>query len=75
MWTETIVAQSKSYLGGFVVGLRKTTKDITEDIRPERETGMLGYPPERGDRLCVNCIRSEAEGHCVHCLTHSSWSK
>lgn len=66
------MAQSKPYLGSFVVGLRKTTKYITGDIRPERETGMLDYPPERGDRRCVNRIRSEAEGHCVYCLTHSS---
>ena len=54
-----------------MVGLRKTTKYITEDVRPERETGMLGYPPERGDRRSVNCITSEAEGHssCVEVTT------
>jgi hypothetical protein len=37
MWTEAVVAQSKPFLGVFVMGLWKTTKDITEDIRPERE--------------------------------------
>jgi hypothetical protein len=59
MWTQAVVAQSKPYLDGFVVGLRKTTIDIIEDIRSERETGMLNYSPKRGDRRCVNCIRSE----------------
>jgi len=70
MWTEAVVAQSKPFLGAFVVGLRKTTTDIIEDNRSV--SGVLDYPSERGDRRCVNCIRSEAEGHCVHCLTHSS---
>jgi len=43
MWAQAVVAQSKSYLEGFVVGLRKTTIDIIEDIRSERETGMLTH--------------------------------
>lgn len=67
------MAQSKPYLGAFVVGLRKTTKYIIEDNRPERETGVLDYQSEKGDPRCVNCIRSEAEEHCVHCLTQSNY--
>jgi hypothetical protein len=70
MWPEALVAQSKPYLGGFVVGLKKTTKDI-EDIRSEGVKGMLDCTPERDDRRCVNCTSSEAEGIFVHCLTHS----
>lgn len=37
MWTEAVLAQSKPYLGVFVLGLRKVTKDIIEDIRPARK--------------------------------------
>ena len=73
MWTKAVVAESKPFLGGFCGGTEEYHEIYHLGYSTwERKTGMLDYPPERGDRRCVNCIRSEAEGHCVHCLTHSS---